>query len=113
MFAKLIINFLVILIGSHLMPRVSVDSIWTAAITAVVISLLNSLVKPIFQFFAFPITILTLGLFLLVINAIMILIADYLVQGFHVDGFMPALIFSIILSFVTWLFDRDTKKKKD
>jgi len=111
LFGKIFVNFIVVLLGAYFMPRVHVDSIWAAVVTAVIISILNGFVKPILKFLAFPITFLTLGLFLLVINGIMILLADFIVPGFYVEGLIPAIIFSIILSFTTWLFDRDSKKK--
>jgi putative membrane protein len=75
-----------------------VDSYWTAILVAVVLSLLNFIVKPILIIFTLPVTILTLGLFLLIINAIIILLADYLVTGFDVEGLWWALLFSLLLS---------------
>src|SRR5690606_12989827 len=73
---------------------------WTAIVLAVVLALLNFLVKPILILFTLPVTILTLGLFLLVINALIILFAENLVPGFQVAGFWWALIFSLLLSFM-------------
>jgi putative membrane protein len=70
----------------------------TAVIVALVLALLNLIVKPILVILTLPVTILTLGLFLLVINAIIILLADSFVSGFGVDGFWIALIFSLLLS---------------
>ena len=73
---------------------------WTALLVALVISLLNTFLKPVLVFFTIPFTVVTLGLFLLVINAAIIMIASKLVPGFEVGGFWWALLFSIILSFV-------------
>jgi len=88
-----------VMLIAHLMPGVRVDSFMSALLVALVLGLLNIFVKPILVFFTFPITIFTLGLFLLVINAIIILITDALVDGFAIDGFLRALLFSLILSF--------------
>ena len=99
---KLIIRILltavaVILIGEFL-PGITVANFWTAVIVAVVLAILNLIVKPILVILTLPVTILTLGLFLLVINAIIILLAGAFVDGFGVDGFWIALIFSLLLS---------------
>jgi putative membrane protein len=80
------------------MDGVTVENITSSIIVAVVLAILNAIVKPILVFFTFPITIFTLGLFLLVINAMIIMICDHFVNGFKVDSFLTALIFSIILS---------------
>jgi len=82
------------------LPNVSVDSYFTAVIVAIVLSLLNFIVKPILVILTLPVTILTLGLFLLIINAIIILLADNLIEGFSVDGIWWALLFSLLLSFL-------------
>lgn len=70
---------------------------------AVVLALLNTFVKPLLVLFTIPVTILTLGLFVFVLDALIILLADRLLKGFHVEGFWWALLFSIILSLVTQL----------
>lgn len=97
---RLLLNALAVVILSYVLPGVGVDSMFTAIIVAVVLSLLNFLVKPILVIFTLPITILTLGLFLLVINAIIILLAANLIDGFQVTSFWWAIIFSLLLSFL-------------
>ncbi|MCK0161730.1 phage holin family protein [Allomuricauda sp. F6463D] len=97
---RLLLNALAVVILSYVLPGVGVDSIMTAIIVAVVLSLLNFLVKPILVILTLPITILTLGLFLLVINAIIILLTSNLIDGFHVTSFWWAIIFSLLLSFL-------------
>lgn len=87
-----------VMAGANFIPGVHVSGFKSALITAVVLALLNTFVKPILQVLTIPITILTLGLFLLVINVIIIYLAARLVDGFSVNGFIPALIFSIVLS---------------
>jgi putative membrane protein len=80
------------------MTGVDVDSFTTSLIVAIVLGLLNLFVKPILVLFTIPVTIVTLGLFLLVINAIIILLCDNLVDGFSVNSFWTALFFSIVLT---------------
>lgn len=88
-----------VLILAHIMPGIKVDGWATALIVALVLGLLNIFIKPILILFTLPATIFTLGLFLLVINAIIILLCDELVPGFEVEGFWWALLFSLVLSF--------------
>jgi putative membrane protein len=80
------------------MTGVDVDSFTTSLIVAIVLGLLNLIVKPVLILFTIPVTILTLGLFLLVINAIIILLCDNLVDGFSVNSFWTALFFSVVLT---------------
>lgn len=100
------------MLTAYLLPGVDVTDFWTALIVALVLSIANIIVKPILIVLTIPITVLTLGLFLLVINALIILMTDYLVDGFIVDGFWWALLFSLILSIFNSLFDDLTKEKK-
>jgi len=97
---KLITMSLAVVIGTYLIPGVHIDSVLTAIMLSVVLSLLNVLLKPLLILLTLPITILTLGLFLVVINALIILLAAEIVPGFSVDGFWWAVLFSIILSLV-------------
>ncbi|MCD7972146.1 MAG: phage holin family protein [Candidatus Azobacteroides sp.] len=92
-----------------LLPGISVKSYGSAIIVAIVLGILNVILKPVLQFISFPITILTLGLFLLVINAIIILIAGYIVTSFQVSSFWWALLFSIIVSIVTSILENIIK----
>jgi putative membrane protein len=98
---------------SYILSGVEIDSFWAAIVLAVVLAILNAIVKPILIFFTFPLTIVTLGLFLFVINALIILLADSLVDGFHVDGFWWALLFSLLLSIVTTVLFKEDKKEKE
>lgn len=101
---KLLISTIIVLLLSYfLKPGVQVDNIATALIVAVVLSLLNTFVKPVLVFFTLPITFFTLGLFLLVINTIMVYVCDYLVDGFEVNSFLTAMLFSILLSVSQWI----------
>jgi len=95
---KLITTAAIVLLISHFWSGVHVDNFSTSLVVAIVLAFLNIFIKPILQFFSFPVTVLTMGLFLLVINAAIIMLCDYLVEGFNVNGFFNALIFSVILS---------------
>jgi putative membrane protein len=95
---RLLLNALAVFILAYVLNGVSVDGYTSAIIVAIVLSILNVLVKPILVLLTLPVTILTLGLFLLVINALMILLADKLIDGFGVASFWTAVLFSILLS---------------
>jgi putative membrane protein len=97
---------------SYLMKGVVVDEFSTALTVAIVLGLLNFFVKPILVLFTLPVTVFTLGFFLLVINAIIILLCDHFVDGFDVNGFWTALYFSIILSLSQSLVYKLTVDKK-
>lgn len=92
------------MLTAYLLPGAHVTNFWTAMVVALVLSLVNIFVKPLLILFTIPVTILTMGLFLLVINALMIMLTDYFVRGFQVDGFWWALLFSLILSLFNSLF---------
>ena len=110
-FIRLLISALVAFGLSSLLPGVHIDSFVTALILALVLAVLNMLLKPIMVILTLPITIITFGLFLLVINAAIILLASKLVDGFKVDGFWWALLFSILLSVVTSILHSGDKNK--
>ncbi|MGC6431767.1 MAG: phage holin family protein [Jejuia sp.] len=109
---KLLLNAVAVFILAYALSGVSVNGYVGALIVALVISLLNILVKPILVIFTLPATILTLGLFLLVINAIIILLADQLIDGFAVANFWWALIFSILLSILQSILHSLLKEDK-
>jgi putative membrane protein len=93
---------------AQILPSVRLDGVGSAAILVIVLGLLNATVKPLLKIIGFPITILTLGLFLLVINVIIVKLADFLMSSFSVVGFLNTLIFSLALSLVTAVVDMIT-----
>ena len=101
---RILLSAVAVLILAKILPGVGVDSYTTAIIVAIVLSLLNFIVKPILIILTLPVTILTLGLFLLIINAIIILLADYFIDGFQVNNIWWALLFSLLLSFLQSIF---------
>jgi putative membrane protein len=110
---RLLLNGLAVVLTAYILPGVSVEDYGTALIVALILAIVNVLVKPILVILTIPITILTLGLFLLVINAAIILFIDNLVTGFTVGGFWWALLFSLILSVFNSLFNDLAGKKRD
>ena len=95
---RILITAILVMLIANFMPGVHVAGFVTALIVAVVLGLLNIFIKPILIILTLPVTIVTLGLFLLVINALIILLCTYIVGGFGVDTFWTALFFSIVLS---------------
>lgn len=95
---KIVLTAVAVLVIAHFLPGVSVVNFTSAVIVAVVLALLRMTVKPLLIILTLPVTIVTFGLFLLVINAFIILLADSLIDGFNVSGFWIALLFSLILS---------------
>lgn len=89
-----------VVVCAYLLPGVHVDGFLNAVLVALALALLNQFVKPLLIIFTIPATVLTLGLFLLVINAVIILLADWIVLGLDVDSFWWALLFSIVLTIV-------------
>ena len=92
------ISALVILAVAYILPGVTVSGFFVALVLALVLGLLNALVKPVLVVLTFPITIITFGLFIFILNALMIELASLIVPGFEVASFLWALVFSLILS---------------
>ena len=109
---RLLITTVLIVLISKIIGGINVIDFTTALIVAVVLALLNTFLKPILVLLTIPVTIITLGLFLLVINAIIILIADKFIDGFSVSSFWTALLFSILLSVSQSLLDKLFISKK-
>lgn len=104
---KILISAVAVFAVSYILSGVTVKSFGTAILVAIVLGIVNAIIRPILVILTIPVTILTLGLFLLVINALMIMLVDAVIAGFKVKNFWWALLFSIILSLVngilTWI----------
>lgn len=109
---KILLNALAVFVLAYVLNGVTVDNYLVAIIVPIVISVLNTIVKPLLVILTLPITILTLGLFLWVINALMILLANKIVDGFYVDGLFTALLFSLLLSILRSILYFVFKDKK-
>ena len=99
--ARWIINAAALLLVAYLYPGVTVASFWAAMLAALVLGLVNALIRPLLILLTLPVTVLTLGLFLFVINALMFWLAAEIVSGFQVTGFWAALIGSVLYSLIT------------
>jgi len=101
-----------LLLVAHFVPGFMVSSFGTALIAAIVIGLINATVGVLLKIITFPITLITFGIFLLVINALMLELAAHLVPGFAISGFAPALEGAVILALINMLWRWMTKKEE-
>jgi putative membrane protein len=109
---RILVSTLAVLLTCYILPErmVSVNGFMTALLVAAALAFLNASVKPLLILFTIPVTIFSFGLFLLVINAAVVLIADHFIDGFRVGGFWSALLFSILLSLITSIFEGMRRK---
>ncbi len=110
---KIFLTALAVLVIEYLLRGVTVDNLTSAILVAIVLGLLRVIVKPVFVILTLPITVITLGLFLFVINALMVLLASNIVPGFTVSGFWTALLFSLLLSLFQSVLFSFLKEKKN
>ena len=96
-------------ITAWILPGVHLNGVFAALVTAAILGFVNVVLRPVLFIFTLPLTILTLGLFTFVLNALMVLLAAAIVQGFNVDGFWWAVLFSLILSVVVYLLGEATE----
>ena len=106
-----IISALAILITAYILPGVHVDSLIAALVLAVVLGAINIFLRPILIFLTLPLTIVTLGLFVLVINGLLVMLATYIVPGFTVANFWSAILFGIVLAIVNAVLHMFEKEK--
>jgi len=109
---RIIITAVAAIIAAYILPGVEIADFTTAIIVAAVLAVLNGILKPILVVLTIPITVFTFGLFLLVINAGMIMLASHFVSDFYVNGFWWALLFSIILSIISSLLGIDSTRSR-
>ena len=98
------LNAVALLLVPYLIPGVRIDTFLSALIAVLVLGFVNTVIRPVFVLLTLPVTLLTLGLFLFVINALMFWFVGDILSGFRVDGFLPALFGSIVYSIASWLF---------
>ncbi len=110
MLMRIIITSIVAFVLSYILSGIVIDSFWTAILLAIVLAILNAIVKPLLILLTLPITIVTLGLFLFVINALIILLADKILGGFQVRSFWWALLFGLLLSGISSLLYTEKKE---
>ena len=109
---QIIVSTIIVLAIAQILPGVTIDSYTTALIVAVVLALLNALIKPILFLLTLPITLITFGLFIFFLNASIVLLTDKLVDGFNVSSIWTAILFSILLSLLESLLNSILKEEK-
>lgn len=113
---KFILNIMVtalaLLLGDYLMANVSFSENWIALVAAFILALLNMVLKPLLIILTIPATIVTLGLFLLVINTVMLMIADQLVEGFEIRTFWAAFFLSLFISFMNAIINGNVRVER-
>ena len=98
-----ILNAIALLAVTYLLPSIQISSFGTALLAALVLGFINTLVRPILAILTLPITVLTLGIFYLVLNGLLFWLASALLPGFQVQGFVPAMIGAILYGVITWV----------
>jgi len=102
---RLVLNGLAIIIAAWLLPGIHITSPWSALLAGVILGFVNAIVRPVLFFLTLPLTLLTLGLFIFVLNAICFALTAWLVPGFSVDGFFSALVGALLVSVVSWILN--------
>jgi putative membrane protein len=108
---KIVFSALVAFVLSRYLPGIHMESFWTALGFALVLSLLNFFIRPLLIILTLPITIFTLGLFILILNALMVWMASGLISGFHIDHFSHAILFSLLYSFISFILFSGSNNK--
>lgn len=102
----LAINTFALLVVEYVVPGFRLSGIWTAVVAAVAIGIVNTLIKPIFQLIALPISILTFGIAALLINVFLLWLTSMVIPGFYIASFTTAIIASVVLSLVSWFLNK-------
>ncbi|BCX14899.1 MAG: membrane protein [Patescibacteria group bacterium] len=99
---RLIINVFALYVVEYLVPGFRLENIWAATVAAIVIGIVNTFIRPVLQIITLPISIVTFGLFSLLINVGLLYLASFVVPGFEIANFLTAFVASIVLSLVSW-----------
>lgn len=105
---RFLASAIAVVVAANWIPGIEVDSWGTAFMAALVLGLINLIVRPLVMLLALPINILTLGVFSLVVNAILFWLTSALVDGFDVDGFVPAFLGALLVAVISWVADKLT-----
>jgi putative membrane protein len=103
--ARLVLNGLAIIIAAWLLPGLHITSPLSALLAGVLLGFVNAIVRPVLFFLTLPLTLLTLGLFIFVLNAICLALTALLVPGFSIDGFFSAVFGALLVSVVSWILN--------
>ncbi|MGF7089342.1 putative membrane protein [Kroppenstedtia sanguinis] len=113
MIIRLLLNALAVLLAAQLIPQIEVEGFGTALLVALVLGMINTFIRPVIVFLTLPISFITLGLFIFVLNALLFWVTGMLVPGFTVGGFIGALLGSILVSVISWLLNGIWKGLRD
>lgn len=102
---NLLVNGLAVYITSQILPGVIIRDFFSAIMVSVVLGIANTIIKPVLILLTLPITVITLGLFILILNGLMVILASVIVPGFFVSNIGSAIIFSLVLSLVSWFLN--------
>lgn len=108
-----LLSALGLMLVAYIVPGIGVESFYTALIAALILGLINAIIRPVVKLLSLPINLLTLGLFSLVINALMFWLASTIVKGFMVAGFWPAFFGALVMSAIGWFVNLILKKEKE
>lgn len=108
-FARVVVMSLAAVLAGYLLPGIHFDSLAAVIVTALVIALLNNFIRPILIVVALPFLLFSMGFFMLVINAVIVLLTDQLIPSFHVDGFGSAFWFSLLMTLFNYLLELPNK----
>jgi putative membrane protein len=100
---RVLVNAATIALAAALVPGLRLDGVVPALLAGLVLGLINALVRPVLLVLTLPLTLITLGLFLLVLNGICLALTAWLVPGFDIDGFLPAMLGALVISVVSWI----------
>lgn len=103
--ASLLINGMAVFVTAYVLEGIKVDSFATALIVGIVLGVVNTFLRPILLFLTLPFNVLTLGLFTFILNGLMVVITSNLVPGFYVEGLWWAIVFSLVLTLVSWFLN--------
>lgn len=106
LFVRLVILVIAVYVASFIIPGIKIDSYQSLFIVSIVLGIINAFVKPILVLLTIPLTIVTLGIFLLILNGLLVLFVGSIVPGFHVAGLIPAILFSIVVSLTSSLLGK-------
>ncbi|MGE0387526.1 MAG: phage holin family protein [Gammaproteobacteria bacterium] len=106
-----LVNAVALLAVSYLMPSIRVDNFWSALVAALVLGLVNAVIRPLLVLLTLPVTVLTLGLFIFVINGLLFWMVGSFIVGFHVGGFWSGVFGAILYSLVSWLLSALVMKR--
>ncbi len=101
-FFRLIILIVAVYVASYIIPGVVIDSFASLFVVSIILGVVNTFLKPILVILTFPLTVVTLGIFLLILNGLLVLLVDMVVPGFAVGSFFTAILFSIVVSIISW-----------